>query len=31
MGETVVLIFESGRQMVMHAMPARRQYWNLLP
>ena len=28
--ETVVLIFGSGDQMVIHAMPARRQYWDLL-
>jgi len=28
--ETVVLVFESGDEMVIHAMPARRQYWNLL-
>jgi hypothetical protein len=29
--ETVVLVFESGEEMVIHAMPARRQYWDLLP
>ena len=29
--ETVVLIFESGEEMVIHAMPARKQYWDLLP
>lgn len=29
--ETVVLVFESGEEMVIHAMPARRQLWNLLP
>lgn len=29
--ETVVLIFESGDELVIHAMPARRQYWDLLP
>ncbi len=29
--ETVVLIFESGKETVIHAMPARRQYWSLLP
>jgi hypothetical protein len=29
--ETVVLIFESGDEMVIHAMPARRKYLNLLP
>jgi hypothetical protein len=29
--ETVVLVFESGEQMVIHAMPARRQYSALLP
>lgn len=28
--ETVVLIFDSGQEMVIHAMPARRQYWTLL-
>lgn len=29
--ETVVLIFRSGEEMVIHAMPARRQFWDLLP
>jgi hypothetical protein len=29
--ETVVLIFQSGDEMVIHAMPARKQYWDLLP
>ncbi|WP_313405035.1 hypothetical protein [Aeromicrobium sp.] len=29
--ETVVLIFESGEELVIHAMPARKQYWDLLP
>lgn len=29
--ETVVLIFASGDEMVIHAMPARKQYWYLLP
>src|SRR5699024_2454395 len=29
--ETVVLIFESGDEMVIHAMAAREQYWRLLP
>ncbi len=29
--ETVVLIFKSGDEMVIHAMPARRQFWDLLP
>lgn len=29
--ETVVLIFERGDEMVIHAMPARKQYWGLLP
>jgi hypothetical protein len=29
--ETVVLTFESGNEMVIHAMPARKQYWDLLP
>ena len=28
--ETVVLIFASGDEMIIHAMPARRQYWDLL-
>lgn len=28
---TVVLIFASGDEMVIHAMQARRQYWELLP
>lgn len=29
--ETVVLVFESGEEMVIHAMPARKQFWDLLP
>lgn len=29
--ETVVLVFQSGNELVIHAMPARRQYWGLLP
>lgn len=29
--ETVVLIFESGDELVIHAMPARKRYWDLLP
>ena len=29
--ETVVLVFEGGDEMVIHAMPARKQYWDLLP
>ncbi len=29
--ETVVMIFRSGEEMIIHAMPARRQYWDLLP
>ena len=29
--ETVVLVFESGEEIVIHAMPARRQFWDLLP
>ena len=29
--ETVVLIFASGDELVIHAMPARKQYWELLP
>lgn len=29
--ETVVLIFASGDELVIHAMPARKQFWELLP
>lgn len=29
--ETVVLLFRSGEEMVIHAMPARPQFWELLP
>ena len=29
--ETVVLELAGGDQMIIHAMPARRQYWDLLP
>lgn len=29
--ETVVLVFESGQEVVIHAMPARKQFWELLP
>lgn len=29
--ETVVLAFETGDELVIHAMPARKQYWRLLP
>lgn len=29
--ETVVLVFESGDEVVIHAMPARKAYWDLLP
>ncbi|GAB97376.1 uncharacterized DUF497 family protein [Kineosphaera limosa] len=29
--ETVVLVFESGAELVIHAMPARKQFWELLP
>lgn len=29
--ETVVLVLEGGDEMVVHAMPARKQYWELLP
>lgn len=29
--ETVVMIFRSGEEMIIHAMPARRHYWDLLP
>jgi hypothetical protein len=29
--ETVVLVVESGEEMVIDDMPARRKYWDLLP
>lgn len=29
--ETVVLVFQSADEMVIHAMPARRKYLDLLP
>ncbi len=29
--ETVVLVFQSGEEMVIHAMPARKRYLDLLP
>lgn len=29
--ETVVLIFDSGNELAIHAMPARKQFWDLLP
>lgn len=29
--ETVVLVFQSGEEMVIHAMTARKKYWDLLP
>lgn len=29
--ELVVLIFEDGDELAIHAMPARKQYWDLLP
>ena len=29
--ETIVLVFESGNELVIHAMPARKHYLNLLP
>ena len=29
--ETVVLVFDAGDEMVIHAMPARRRYFDLLP
>ncbi|WP_342666765.1 toxin-antitoxin system toxin subunit [Knoellia sinensis] len=29
--ETIVLLFESGEEMVIHAMPARKKYLDLLP
>ncbi|MFT4296645.1 MAG: hypothetical protein QM582_14660 [Micropruina sp.] len=29
--ETIVLVFSGGDELVIHAMPARRKYWDLLP
>lgn len=29
--ETVVLMCDGGEELVIHAMPARKQYWDLLP
>jgi hypothetical protein len=29
--ETVVLVFESSHQLIIHAMPARKKYLDLLP
>ena len=29
--ETVVVVFDSADEMVIHAMPARKQYLDLLP
>lgn len=29
--ETVVLVFEKGDEMIIHAMPARKKYLDLLP
>jgi hypothetical protein len=29
--ETVVLIFQSGEELVIHAMPARKEFFELLP
>ncbi|MBU4214526.1 MAG: toxin [Actinobacteria bacterium] len=29
--ETVVLVLEGGEELVIHAMPARKQYLDLLP
>jgi hypothetical protein len=29
--ELTVLIFDSGNQMIIHAMKARQQYYSLLP
>lgn len=29
--ETIDLVFESGNELVIHAMPARKQFWVLLP
>lgn len=28
--ETVVLVFENEHEVLIHAMPARKQYWKLL-
>lgn len=29
--EVVVLVFDDGNELIIHAMKARKQYWNLLP
>jgi len=29
--ETVVLVVDGDEELVIHAMPARKQYWDLLP
>ncbi len=29
--EVVILIFDSGNEMLIHAMKARKRYWELLP
>lgn len=29
--EVVILVFESGDEMLIHAMAARKKYWELLP
>ena len=29
--EIIVLVFESGDELIIHGMPARKQYWALLP
>ena len=29
--ETIVLVFENGNELVIHAMPARKHYLDLLP
>lgn len=29
--ETVVVVLAGGQEMVIHAMPARKKYWDLLP
>ena len=29
--ETVVLVFANGQELVIHAMGARKQFWDLLP
>lgn len=29
--ETILLVFDSGNELVIHAMPARKRYLDLLP